>query len=272
VRLLNRKDAESAKILTTYDPRAQSQERFSRFAQAYVDSATHAQGDDLERILALAAPEQDWTALDVATGGGHTALKIAPHVRQLIALDLAAPMLAAARTSIQPQVGNVAFVNAEAGMLPFRRDTFDLITCRIAPHHFPDCDRFVEECARALKPGGRLIVQDQSLPYDRRAARYIEAFERLRDPSHHRAYAPYEWEGMFLNAGLRVTAVEAARKRASLVAWAQVQECTPQVIEHLQIMLVQAPAAVTDQLQPRCAGSADASFDHVYVIIAGIKP
>jgi ubiquinone/menaquinone biosynthesis C-methylase UbiE len=258
--------------MTTYDPRAQSQQRFSRFAQAYVDSATHAQGDDLDRILALAAPQPDWMTLDVATGGGHTALKIAPHVRQTIALDLALPMLMAARGALESQADNIAFVNAEAGRLPFPRDTFDLITCRIAPHHFPDCDRFVEDCARALKPGGRLIVQDQALPDDRRAARYVEAFERLRDPSHHRAYVPYEWEGMFLNAGLSVTAVEAARKRVGLLAWAQVQDCTPQGIEHLQIMLAQAPAAVAEHLQPRCAGSADASFEHVYVIIAGTKP
>ncbi len=258
--------------MTPYDPRAQSTERFSRFAQAYVDSATHAQGDDLDRILALAEPQAGWLALDVATGGGHTALRLAPHVRQMIALDLATPMLAAARASVSAQVDNVVYVNAEAGALPFAAATFDLITCRIAPHHFPNCDRFVEECARALRPGGRLIVQDQALPDDKRAARYVEAFERLRDPSHHRAYAAYEWEGMFLNAGLTVTALETARKRASLLDWASVQHCTPEVIEHLQIMLIQAPAAVAQHLQPHCAGCADASFEHVYVIIAGVKP
>jgi ubiquinone/menaquinone biosynthesis C-methylase UbiE len=258
--------------MTTFDPRAQSTERFSRFAERYVSSAVHREGDDLERMLELAAPQPTWTALDVATGGGHTALKIAPHVREMIAYDLAEPMLAAARTFIMPQANNVRFVNGEAGLLPFANETFDLITCRIAPHHFPDCDRFVEACARTLKHGGRLVVQDHALPDDKRAARYIEAFERLRDPSHHRAYAPYEWEGMFLNAGLTVTSVETRRRRAQLVSWAQVQDCTPAIVEHLQIMLLQAPDAVHEQLQPSCAGSTDASFEHVHVLIAGVKP
>jgi ubiquinone/menaquinone biosynthesis C-methylase UbiE len=259
--------------VTAFDPRAQSQARFSRYASAYVESAIHAGGDDLDRLLALAAPQHSDLACDVATGGGHTALKIAPHVRRVIALDLAAPMLGEARAFIgSRQQSNIVFVNAEAGHLPFASASLDLITCRIAPHHFPSVDDFVDECARVLKPGGRLIVQDQVVPDDPRVARYLEAFERLRDPSHHRAYAAYQWEGMFLNAGLRVTALEAARKRTLLLTWAQTQQCSPDVIERLQIMLVQAPDAVAEQIQPRCAGRPDASFEHVYVLIAGEKP
>ncbi len=175
----------------------------------------------------------------------------------MIATDYAPTMLASARAFIESQnAANVAFVPADAENLPFAANSFDLITCRIAPHHFPDVYAFVRESARALKPGGRLVVQDHLLPEDKPAAAYVEAFERLRDPSHNRALSEYEWRGDFLDSGLTVDHVEVLRRRADLVTWAERQGCTPDVIEHLQVLLVQAPDAVAQWINPTCAGTA----------------
>jgi ubiquinone/menaquinone biosynthesis C-methylase UbiE len=255
------------------DVKTQAQNRFGQFAQGYVQSQSHAQGEDLDRLYALAQPQPGWLALDVATGGGHTALRFAPGVGRVVAFDLTL-MLAAARNFIAGQnANNVSYAAGDAERIPFADNCFDLITCRIAPHHFPDCFRFVQECARALKPGGRLLVEDNSAPDDERAARYVDSFERLRDPSHYRMYAGYEWQGMFLDAGLEVAALETLGKPGTkLLPWAERQGCSPAVIERLQIMLAQAPSAVAEWMQPRCAGTADASFDHRYIIIMGVKP
>lgn len=252
----------------------QVQARFGQYAQSYIESQSHASGFDLERLLELAQPHPDWRVLDIATGGGHTALKFAPLVSQVVAVDLTPKMLRAARGFIHSQtVQNVHFAAADAENLPFAANTFNLLTCPIAAHHFPDCFHFAQECARVLKPGGRLIVEDQLVPDDPRAARYIDAFERLRDPSHFRVYADYEWRGMFLDAGLSVEQVESLSKtNISLVDWARQQGCTPDVIDYLQVMLAQAPPAVRDWLQPHCAGTPDATFTHRYIIITGQKP
>ncbi len=256
------------------DIKKHARSRFARFAQGYVESKTHAGGHDLDRLLELADPQPHWNVLDIATGGGHTALKIASHVESVVALDLTLPMLNAARTFIRgQQVYNVEFSAGDAENLPFADNTFDLVTCRIAPHHFPDAFRFVGECARVLKPGCQVVIEDNLAPEDERAARYVDAFERLRDPSHHRLYADYEWQGMFLDAGLTVEVVEQiASPDIGLLNWAGRQACPPEVIERLQVLLAQAPSAAASWLHPHAAGTSDATFDHHYIIIAGRKP
>ncbi|MDX1993634.1 MAG: class I SAM-dependent methyltransferase [bacterium] len=258
--------------MSTDDSKSLSQQRFGQYAHSYVTSSTHASGDDLHLLLEMAAPQAHWTVLDIATGGGHTALLIAPHVRRMVAGDLTLPMLNAARDFITPKAANVVYTATDAENMAFADGSFDLVTCRIAPHHFPDCFRFVQECARILKPGGWLLIEDHVQPEDDQAARYIDAFEKLRDPSHHRAFAEYEWRGMYLDAGLSVERVEITSKAGTkLLPWAERQGNSPEVIERLQVMLAQAPQAVAEWIKPRYVGTAEAAFDHNYLLILGRK-
>ena len=253
--------------------KAQVQARFSQFAEGYVTSANHAKGGELDRLVELAQPQTDWQVLDVATGGGHTALKFAPLVAQVVAADFSQAMLYAAREQIAAAgQANVCFINTDAEALALASNTFDLVTCRIAPHHFPDCFRFMQECQRVLKPGGLLLVQDHVLPDEPRAAQYINAFQRLRDPSHVRGFAAYEWQGMYLDAGLSVIHSETTIYTTRLLPWAQRQGRSAYIIERLQIMLHQAPNAVRPWLNPQYATTPDATFEQRYILIAGRKP
>jgi len=251
--------------------KAQVQSQFAKHAQAYVTSESHAKHSDLDRLVAIAQPQPDWRVLDVATGGGHTALKFAPHVQQLVAADLTFNMLEAARNHLQEQTGTIRFIQADAEHLPVPNNTFDLITCRIAPHHFPDVFRFVRECTRVLKPGGILLVQDHLLPDDEAAARYVDSFERLRDPSHVRAYAEYEWQGLYLDAGLTILHSESLTKSHVFIPWAERQGCTPETITRLEVMLIQAPPIAKAWLNPACVGTSDATFNNHHIIISGQK-
>jgi ubiquinone/menaquinone biosynthesis C-methylase UbiE len=211
--------------------------------------------------------------LDIATGGGHTALKFAPHVRQVIATDLTPKMLSAAAEFVHDQgVVNVAFEPADAEDLPFEDRSFDLVTCRIAPHHFPDCTHFIQEGSRVLKPGGMLLVQDHVLPEDESAARYIDKFERLRDPSHNRAFSHVEWKSMFEQAGLEVTYTQEITKRHQLLPWAERQGCTPEVVEQLTQILIEAPPKMAAWLQIQEDGMYIASFVNHHILIAGKTP
>jgi SAM-dependent methyltransferase len=201
-------------------------------------------------------------------------LKLAPHVARVIAVDVNPSTLQTARTLTAGQgVTDVNYTVGDAGTLPFATGSFDLITCRLAAHHFPDCFGFVRDCARVLKPAGRLVIQDHLAPDDDCAARYINAFERLRAPDYNRAYNGYEWRGMYLDAGLTIERDEIFRLPGiKLLTWAERKGCSAYVIERLQILLVQAPSAVADWMQPHCAGRPDATFSQPALLIAGIKP
>jgi SAM-dependent methyltransferase len=221
----------------------------------------------------MVQPQPAWQVLDVATGGGHTALAFAPHVSRVIASDITPAMLTAARDHVQSlDVSNVYFCVADAENLPFAGNLFDLVTCRIATHHFPDVFRFMQNAARVLKPGGHLLIQDHLGHDDRRVRHYTDAFQRLRDPAHVRVFPEYEWRGMFLDVGLQIDRVERLQKRHELLPWAKRQHCPPDVIERLQVLLMRAPDAVQAWLEPHYAGTPYASFADWHLIISGHKP
>jgi ubiquinone/menaquinone biosynthesis C-methylase UbiE len=246
------------------------QQRFGDTAQDYVTSQVHATGDDLQRLLTIANPQPDWEVLDIATGGGHTARLFAPHVKHVVASDFTPEMLKAAENFIE--YDNVSYVLADAEDLPFPDNTFDLITCRVAAHHFSDCYQFITESVRCLKQGGMLLIQDHVNSDHQATADYVDAFERLRDPSHVHGYAEYEFRGMFADAGLKVLHSETLdRPAGGLIEWAKRQRCDDATIEKLQLLLIQAPERARAILKPQYEGTPHADFVHAYIIIAGEK-
>ena len=250
------------------DARELSRRQFGAHAERYVSSRDHQTGESLDRLVALAAPRPEWRALDIATGGGHTALALAPLVREVVASDLTPKMLEAAERFIREKgVTNVVFREADACALPFEDASFELVTCRVAPHHFPDVAVFVCECARVAKPGGTVIVIDNVVPEDATAAAHINAIEKLRDPSHQRALPESEWVGFFRAAGLHVERVEHFRKVRDFDFWSGMQSVDAATKARLREMFLNAPAGAHEALAPReHDGKLDFYLDELLVL------
>ncbi len=247
------------------------QRQFGAHAAGYVASPTHAEGYSLTRLIELLNPQPGQRALDIATGGGHTALALARHGAQTTAGDITFPMLQAAREYIDPQVERVTYARLDAENLPFPANCFDIVTCRIAPHHFPNVAEFVREMARTAKRGGFVLVIDQLSPGDPEPARYVNAFERLRDPSHIWAYSQDEWKGFFSGAGLGIRHFEAFETRHALTPWAERMGSDAATITRLRAMLVQAPEPVAEWMKPEIPGTADAKFVIRQFLLLGRK-
>lgn len=189
-------------------------DRFARATQGYLRDRILAQGDELAAMIELARLTGAERVLDVATGGGHTALAFAPHVAEVVATDLVPEMLAAARgLAVERGATNVRFEIADAEALPYEDAAFDVVTVRFAPHHFPDPARFCAEAARVLRSGGRLVMFDNMAPEDPELDEFMNQFERRRDPGHRRAYRMSEWQAMLAAASMRVEAAPPLRRK-----------------------------------------------------------
>ncbi|HVB85470.1 MAG TPA: methyltransferase domain-containing protein [Candidatus Dormibacteraeota bacterium] len=183
--------------------------QFGAAASAYTVSLTHSDPAALARVVSLARPKPTDVALDVATGAGHTALALAPHVAQVVAYDLTEPMLAeTARNAASRGLNNVTTRQGPAESLPFKDASFDIITVRQAPHHFADVRAAVREMARVARSGARVIIIDSTAPEDESLAREWNHIEKLRDPSHVQNYRPSEWREFVASVGLKIVAEE----------------------------------------------------------------
>ncbi|HYA98739.1 MAG TPA: class I SAM-dependent methyltransferase [Ktedonobacteraceae bacterium] len=200
--------------------KTQVQDYFSRTAENYVASFSHRVGNDLQRLLELGEWNPQLTALDIATGGGHTALAIAPFVAQVTVTDLTPRMLDKAREFLLTQgVTNALFQVADAEQLPFAPASFDRVTCRIAPHHFPDLSKFVLEVARVLKAGGLFLLIDCMAPSDPELDTFDNTIEKWRDPSHGRSCTSEEWQALIHEAGLSIEHLEYFRRTHDFDDW-----------------------------------------------------
>jgi len=229
------------------------QEQFGKTAASYLTSTPHAKGASLERLVALTAPQKDWQALDVATGGGHVAYIFAPHVARVWATDITQEMLDMVRAEAQKRgLANVRTAYAKAEAMPFEDASFDLVTCRIAPHHFDSIPDFLGEVNRVLKPGGIFALVDNVVPGGS-IGDYVNAFERFRDPSHLRAWTMEEWRDALQKAGLKITHEEQIYKKMDFKSWAARHDANMQ--NFLRAMLKEMTPEVKQVMEP--AGEAD---------------
>ena len=205
---------------SSQDKKAQVQAYFSRNAESYVESFSHRAGKDMTRLIEVGEWQLSQHALDVATGGGHTALAVAPHVARITVSDLTPRMLEQARAYLTSQgVSNADYEVADAEQLPFADNSFDRVTCRIAPHHFPNVAQAVREIARVLKPQGVFLLIDSIAPDDPKLDTFLNTVEKRRDGSHGRSWTLKEWHHFFTEAGLHVEHEEIFRRPLQFDDW-----------------------------------------------------
>jgi SAM-dependent methyltransferase len=185
-------------------------------AEAYRRSKAHAEGPDLDLVVEWCAPGPGRKVLDVATGGGHVARRLRDEGCEVVTSDSSPGM--------RPDV------LSRAEDLPFADGSFDCVVSRIAPHHFVDVRKAVEEMARVSNDV--VVVEDTLFSSERH-----EAAEKLRDPTHVRNYTEDEWVELLAGAGLEVEQRQLFEKAHPLDEWLARTGCDGEEAERVKELL-----------------------------------
>jgi SAM-dependent methyltransferase len=184
---------------------------WSQRAQLYVESDAHRAGEDLELLVAWARGAG--TALDVATGGGHVAMRLREEGIEVVTCD--------------PAPGMKPDVVCSAEDLPFADSSFDVVACRTAAHHFTDVRAAVREMARVGSAAVLLVDTVNMGPA-------AEEAESLRDPSHIRNYSADEWREIVVAANLAIEDVRVLASTLDFGAWLRRTGCDGEDAERVR--------------------------------------
>jgi len=116
--------------------------------------------------------------LDVATGTGDLAITMA-HKRselKVTGVDFVKAMIdiAAAKTARAGLASRVEYIAGDAMRLPFADDTFDAATVAFGFRNIPDRIGALREMARVVRPGGKIMVLEMTLPRETMMGRFFK--------------------------------------------------------------------------------------------------
>ena len=139
-----------------------------------------------QRLMEL-VPEGPGRVLEICAGTGYLSRMVArAHpAAEIYALDVSPEMLAVGRRrATGAAAGRIAFVEGDAGELPFADDHFDVVVAAYGLHELPTDVRgcAVREAARVLRPGGRLLAVDIDAPA--RRSRVFSIYMRWIEKPH----------------------------------------------------------------------------------------
>jgi SAM-dependent methyltransferase len=221
-----------------------TRERFGRTADRLA-ALQDGRAAELEaKVLRFVAPSGDERVLDSGSGAGALAFALAPHVREVVAVDLVPELLEQGRRR-GDRFPNVEFVEGDATRLPFELGSFDLACSLRTLHHIARPELAVAELARVTRLGGRVFVADQIAPVDPLVALELNAFERARDHSHARALADIDLRHLFEANGLVLSNAEYEREPRDLDAYLELAACEGDARERAESL---APRNYTAEL------------------------
>lgn len=112
------------------------------------------------QLVTIADVRKGERALDLAAGTGDIAFAVAARGAKTIGLDITHRMLQLAKNKSDA----VTFITGDMTHLPFSRSSFTLVTTGYGLRNVPDLNTAIDEIARVLKPGGRLLSLDFNKP------------------------------------------------------------------------------------------------------------
>ena len=230
--------------------------QFGPRAQAYVDSAVHAHGEDLDRIEQRVREAAPARALDLGTGGGHVAYRLAGYARSVIAVDLSDEMLAAVRnTATSKGMSNIETRRSAVERLPFDDAAFDFVACRFSAHHWRDFEAALREARRVLRNGAPAIFVDVYAPVDALLDTHLQSVELLRDSSHVRDYTIAHWLDAMGRSAFAIESTRSWRIPVQFDSWIARMRTPPELVHAIRALQAVASSDVRQHFNIQSDGS-----------------
>lgn len=143
---------------------------FDKIVQRY-DFLNHlfSFGQDIwwrKKMASEACRSEEKTVLDLATGTADSAIALIKRTAKVVGADISYEMLKAGKKKIEEKGMLSSFIpiSASAYQLPFKDEFFDAVTCAFGIRNMHETGLALKEIYRVIKPGGRIIVLEFSLP------------------------------------------------------------------------------------------------------------
>lgn len=225
-------------------------------AMAYLNSAVHAGGADLDAMAALVADTRGASALDLGCGGGHLSFRLAPLVDKVVACDLSAAMVdTVAREAGRRGLDNVLTKRGAAEALPCPDASFDIVATRYSAHHWRSFDEGLKQMRRAAKPGALALFADIVTPGTALLDTWLQTLELLRDPSHVKNRSLGEWSMALAAHGFAIESVRTWRLRLEFAPWIARMRTPDAHVAAIRSLQACASSEVRDYFQIEVDGS-----------------
>ena len=231
-------------------------EQFSPKANAYLTSAVHAAGADLDQMAQWLAQLSPGIALDMGCGAGHAAFRLAPLMQKVVACDLSDAMLQVVAEQAQARgLHNIVTKCSTAEMLPCPDASFDVVVSRYSAHHWLDWVTGLAQMHRALKPGGTAVFMDVVAPAHTLCDTWLQSLELLRDPSHVRNASIAQWQSQLTALGFEVVQMVPYRLRLEFASWVARMQTPPAHVAAIRALQQCASDVVRDYFAIEADGS-----------------
>jgi demethylmenaquinone methyltransferase/2-methoxy-6-polyprenyl-1,4-benzoquinol methylase len=128
------------------------------------------------RLINKANLKVDAYVLDAATGTGEVAFNLASKCNRVVGLDIAENMIKIAKAKqYKKRIENINFIVGDAERLPFKDNSFDVITIAYGYRNMSDQSNVLKEFHRVLKDRGKLLILEFSIP----KSRFIKSLYRF---------------------------------------------------------------------------------------------
>jgi ubiquinone/menaquinone biosynthesis C-methylase UbiE len=216
-------------------------QEFSKQATFFGDKGlTLSSQEYLDWMVGILPLKPTFRVLDVAAGTAHLSRAIAPHVNEVVAIDMTPEMLEEAQKAIAKSgLQNIRLEEGDAQHLPYQADSFDMVVSRLALHHFEEPSVELGEMVRVCKPSHVVGILDLLAPEDETLRACYNHLEQLRDSSHTSALTHTQITTMMKDAGLKITRLDMRDITVDFQRWVEMTRIDTQTIATIRKALEQ---------------------------------